>query len=108
MKKTKYLIIIFSSLIFFSACSSLKEGIAGSKKSGSDAFLVKKKSPLILPPDYNILPQPKKNEDEVMEANDTNIQGIINKSFNDKNQKIVNGSLSQSIEELISKKINDN
>ena len=107
MKKTRYLIIIFLSLIFFSACSSLKEGMAGSKKSGSDAFLVKKKSPLILPPDYNKLPQPK-NEDEVVETNDSSIQGIINKGLNNKNEKIVNESLTQSIEELILKKINDN
>ena len=37
---------------------SVKRGLTGEKKSSADEFLVKKKDPLILPPDYENLPDP--------------------------------------------------
>jgi hypothetical protein len=48
-------IFIFTLLV---SCSSIKESV-GSKKNNSDEFLVEKKSPLLMPPDYNDLPVPK-------------------------------------------------
>ena len=51
-----YLILI---LLSFSACQSVKEGFSGSKKSNSDEFLVEKKNPLVLPTDFDKLPEPK-------------------------------------------------
>ena len=35
-----------------------QRGIYKPKKSSSDEFLVEKKSPLVMPPDYNNLPVP--------------------------------------------------
>ena len=47
---------------FVTSCAdtfdSVKRGITGSKKDSTDEFLVKKKDPLILPPDYENLPTP--------------------------------------------------
>ena len=37
---------------------SVKRGITGEKSKSTDEFLVKKKDPLILPPDYENLPTP--------------------------------------------------
>ena len=37
---------------------SVKRGLTGQKKNSSDEFLIKKKDPLILPPDYENLPSP--------------------------------------------------
>ena len=37
---------------------SVKRGLTGSKADSADEFLVKKKDPLILPPDYENLPSP--------------------------------------------------
>jgi len=51
-----YLILISFS---FSACQSVKDGFTGSKKSNSDEFLVEKKNPLVLPADFDTLPEPK-------------------------------------------------
>ena len=64
MKKFK----IFAIMIFmlsFSSCSSIKEGFSNQKKNSSDEFLVEKKSPLVMPPDYGKLPIPNetKNKD---------------------------------------------
>jgi PBP1b-binding outer membrane lipoprotein LpoB len=62
MKQFKFYILI-AIAILFSSCSSLKEGFTNQKKNNSDEFLVEKKSPLVLPPDYNELPIP--NEENI-------------------------------------------
>ena len=43
--------------------SSVKRGITGAKQRTSDEFLVQKKDPLILPPDFDRLPTP---QDEII------------------------------------------
>jgi len=37
---------------------SVKRGLTGAKKNSADEFLVEKKDPLILPPDFDKLPTP--------------------------------------------------
>ena len=49
------------------AWESTKRGLTGAKKKSTDEFLVKKKDPLILPPDFENLPPPSEaliDEDE--------------------------------------------
>ena len=76
MKQFKFYILI-AIAILFSSCSSLKEGFTNQKKNNSDEFLVEKKSPLVMPPDYNELPIP--NEENInKESNE--IQSLISKS----------------------------
>lgn len=58
MRKINFLIIIFFILV---SCSGLKEAgkvLRNEKLTTTDEFLVKKKEPLILPPDYKKLPTP--------------------------------------------------
>ena len=47
---------------FVNSCAdtfdSVKRGLTGAKGDSADEFLVKKKDPLILPPDYESLPNP--------------------------------------------------
>ena len=38
--------------------NSVKRGLTGEKVTSTDEFLVKKKDPLIMPPDYENLPTP--------------------------------------------------
>ena len=38
--------------------SNVKRGLTGAKQQSTDEFLVQKKDPLILPPDYDSLPSP--------------------------------------------------
>ena len=59
-------IFLFLSLIAaISSCGTLKKGFSNQKKNGSDEFLVEKKSPLVMPPNFNELPTPKESlEDE--------------------------------------------
>jgi len=56
------LIHIFIFSFFLVSCSntmdSVKRGLTGKKANSADEFLVKKKDPLILPPDFENLPVP--------------------------------------------------
>jgi len=55
MIRNIFLLIIFISLY---SCQSIKDGLTGKKYESSDEFLVIKKNPLVLPPDFNTLPEP--------------------------------------------------
>ena len=56
------LISIIVIIFFVASCgdtmSSVKRGLTGSKSDSTDEFMVKKKDPLILPPDFENLPTP--------------------------------------------------
>ena len=96
-KKITYIIII---IFFITSCadtvSSIKRGLTGAKKTSGDEFLIMKKDPLILPPDYENLPIP--NEETVTEEISTfekNLETLIED----------NSSRSSSVEDSILKKI---
>jgi len=46
---------------------SVKRGLTGAKKKSTDEFMVKKKDPLILPPDFDSLPLPSDREEAMKE-----------------------------------------
>ena len=100
MKQFKFYIVL-SIVIFLSSCSSIKKGFVNEKKDNSDEFLVEKKSPLVMPPDYNELPIPKKENVE-KETND--IKSLISKTKNDEikeNLDVKNSTFESSILEKI-------
>ena len=64
MKYLRIFILISSFLIFYS-CGTIKEGFTNQKKNSSDEFLVEKKDPLVMPPDYNELPTPVTQDSQI-------------------------------------------
>jgi len=50
MKKIKKIFIYFLLLFPLVSCKSLQKSLTPQKKSGSEEFLVEKKSPLVMPP----------------------------------------------------------
>ena len=62
-RKITYILLLF---LFTGSCadtfSSVKRGLTGAKKNSADEFLVEKKDPLILPPDFEDLPTPGERE----------------------------------------------
>ena len=56
----KFLKIFFllNLIIYLSSCGSLKKGFSNQKKNNNDEFLVEKKAPLVMPPNYDELPVP--------------------------------------------------
>ena len=103
--KFKNLIIIIA-LIFVYSCTGAKEALQGKKRSEqSDEFLVEKKNPLELPPDYGDLPVPlEQGEGENIQANnEQDIKNILELDTNEENSQETNN---QSLEQLILEKIN--
>ena len=103
MKQFKFYIVL-SIVIFLSSCGTVKKGFTNQKKDNSDEFLVEKKSPLVMPPDYNELPIPKKENVE-KETND--IKSLISKTKNDETKENLDKKNS-TFEDLILKKIKNN
>ena len=68
MKNINFLLIILITLI---SCGSVEEAgkvLRNEKIKTTDEFLVKKRKPLVLPPDYNEIPEPgAKTENKINE-----------------------------------------
>ena len=94
------LLIFFQLILFLYSCSTVKEGFTNQKKSSSDEFLVEKKLPLVMPPDYNDLPVPDQNK-ETAETNENKIKDLVTKNENEngemKNAEDDNLNIEQSI-----------
>ena len=78
--------VLLTTLFLFS-CQSIKDGLSGKKSENSDEFLVKKKNPLVLPPKYLELPQPKSSViDTIVESieDETNIEELIKGGYDTK------------------------
>ena len=96
----KKILYILSIIFFVTSCNSLdsvKRGLTGEKRKSIDEFLIKKKDPLILPPDYGSLPTP----DERIAASEEilSFEKALGTSIED------NSSISSSVEDFILKKI---
>ena len=98
-----FLLIIIIS-IFSMSCSSVKNAFDPQRKNTSEEFLVEKKSPLSIPPDFEKLPVPKSEENEE-ETNDE-IQTLLQKT--NKNSGETNESKDTQLDELILEKIKNN
>jgi len=66
-KKNIYILSLISLIFFITSCQAVKQGLTGEKKASQDEFLIQKKDPLVLPPDYENLPNP----DEASETKET-------------------------------------
>ncbi len=99
--------ILFIVFFFTTSCGDtfqqVKRGLTGQKQKSTDEFLVRKKDPLILPPNYESLPSP----DERAEAKSEriSIKGLVT-SENEISEEVQNSG--SSLEENILKKIQKN
>ena len=104
LKNIFYLSIV---LISMGACQSVKDGLTGKKQNNQDEFLVEKKNPLVLPPEFDQLPEPKKTKKISKKEEEINLESIIN---NDslKSKTTTGETLTGSLEESILEKIKSN
>ena len=61
------MLLIFLVTSCADSWSNVKRGLTGAKQKSTDEFLVKKKDPLILPPDFDSLPTPSDREEAIEE-----------------------------------------
>ena len=105
-KKIIFILIIFS---FLYSCGgtwdSVKRGLTGQKANSTDEFLVEKKDPLILPPNFEDLPEPSQglenNEEEIEDFQKT-LEGLSTETTETDSDQSSQGS-EQSILEQIRK-----
>ena len=109
MKIDRYssLILILVMAVLFSGCSSVKSAFDSGRKNGSEEFLVEKKSPLSMPPDFDELPVPKADIEKKVDQ-DKDIELLITKdAAKQENIDQINNSDEEFLE-LILEKIRNN
>ena len=80
--------------------SNVKRGLTGAKQESTDEFLVQKKDPLILPPDFDSLPSPSDREEAIEEMSS------FEKTFKQESEtEITASSTESSAEDSILKQI---
>ena len=96
MKKFNLLFILGIALIILSGCNTVKKGFKNPKKNSSQEFFVEKKSPLVMPPEFNELPIPNQNED-TRQKQENNIKNLISDNNGNNDQEASNNDLEGSI-----------
>ena len=104
MNKNFFLIIL---LFVLCSCEGVKNALSGKKFENSDEFLVIKKNPLVLPPNFNDLPTPKDVADTTQIENIENeIEELLSSIKND-DKEIIESSSSLDTESFVLEKIKD-
>jgi len=97
----KKIIFIIILTFFVTSCAdtfgSVKRGLTGAKANTADEFLVKKKDPLVLPPDFENLPSPDERSSAAKEIS------IFEKKLGDSTEEI--SSTPGNVEDSLLKKI---
>ena len=105
MKSNFFLIVICIALL--SSCTSVKNALTGKKSENSDEFLVQKKKPLEMPPNYGDLPQPEENPTVITSKERINeeIESLLSKIKNPKKKNNQTLKTKGSAEQFILKNI---
>ena len=104
INKIKFFLLIVICNFILTSCSSVQKALDPQTKNSSEEFLVEKKSPLSMPPDFDKLPVPqsKKNfEEDAYELED-----LIKK--NEKTNVQIKENKNLKLEEFILDKIKNN
>ena len=84
-------------VLILTSCQSVVDGISLKKKNSTDQFLIEKKSPLVLPPDFDKLPEPK-NEAKSSDEEEFDIKNVLSQtSTSDKTKKTDSSSIKNTI-----------
>ena len=107
MKKIFKLTIIIISILVLNSCGTIREGFSSQKKNSIDEFLVEKKSPLVMPPNFSELPLPQQTNQATENEKITDIKSLLtdNKDTDLDNQ---NTNQNTNFENSILEKIKNN
>ena len=99
------ILVIITLCLFITGCNSVKKAFDPQRKNSSEEFLVEKKSPLSMPPEFNELPIPS-NEKVEKESQISNIDLLITEKDNTEKSEIIESD--KDFEQLILDKIKNN
>ena len=100
MKKSNFLLILFILLISCSSLSDAKKVLKNEKVITTDEFLVKKRNPLVIPPNFEEVPKPGSEPKKIINEEEK-IKRILNAPKDENNST----SKSSSVENSILKRI---
>ena len=96
------MLLIFLVTSCADSWSNVKRGLTGAKQESTDEFLVQKKDPLILPPDFDSLPSPSGREEAIEEMSGFSFEKILKQ---ESETEITASSTESSAEDSILKQI---
>ena len=109
MKNFKILNIYLIALFILNSCGTVKEGFSLQKKDNTDEFLVEKKNPLKLPPDFDELPVPNMENEIKKDSKKDAIKDLItNKNSTSENVGNINSLKNKNLENFLLEKIKNN
>ena len=77
MEQITKLLILLIFMITLNSCGTIKEGFTNSKKKSTEKILVKKKSPLVMPPEFEELPIPGNENQKQKNDDKSEIKSLI-------------------------------
>ena len=98
--------ILLNFIFLLVSCGTVKDAFINQKKNSTDEFLVEKKSPLVMPPDYNELPIPKEKIEQT-DINENEFKTLITQKNQD-TKSDSNEDVNKNFEELLLDKIKKN
>ena len=99
--------LLITLLLILTSCDGVKNALSGKKFENSDEFLVIKKNPLVLPPNFNDLPTPKEVADTTqIEDIENEIEDLLSSIKND-DEEAAESSSSNDTESFVLEKIKD-
>ena len=99
--------LLITLLLILTSCEGVKNALSGKKFENSDEFLVIKKNPLVLPPNFNDLPTPKEVADTTqIEDIENEIEDLLSSIKND-DEEVAESSSSNDTESFVLEKIKD-
>ena len=98
--------ILLNFIFLLVSCGTARDELLNKKKSSTDEFLVEKKSPLVMPPDYNELPIPKEKIEQT-DINENEFKTLITQKNQD-TKSDSNEDVNKNFEELLLDKIKKN
>ncbi len=101
----KKIFLFFVVIFILSSCQSLRDNLSMKKNDSVDEFLIKKKNPLVVPPEFSKLPVPKNQTKDMDDNNEEELD--LSKVIDGPNTTIETNSsndLEKSISDILNKK----
>ena len=104
MRQFKIFFLLSIVFIFMAGCQSIKETLSMKKKKSVDEFLIEKKNPLTVPPDFSKLPKPKEQEEIVNTEENIDLSEVIGEPEKKDSSKKTSNTIEKSLSEILKKK----
>ena len=108
MKKFEVVIIFILILTTLNSCGTVKDAFSTQKKNSTDEFLVEKKNPLKLPPDFDELPTPNQDINQQNDDEDVLKELLITSEDSTKDKLENSDSKNDTLEKQLLEKIKQN